>query len=236
MEITREESRVQPRKNWSSIASVALLAAGIFFLVLAGCKKNKSGAASVAQSQDDSRSQSVAGTPAMRETWGLHPMDQPGAVSHIEFSPNTYVVDRATVGRVLRGFSEDHTIFLFEDSPELRAKLVPGKFVLFEGLDLRKVDAFAVDSETKNLIVGTETAPLREALKNAQVQLKVPVNFRELFMQRAAQLRLPEGKSAQVPGRDSPLYWWNSLHPVVHGELKPTDMEGEFELPLLLPL
>ncbi len=216
--------------NSRSAWFVALLSVGIFLLALAACNKNKSGAAPTTQNHDESRSQSAAGIPGLHETWGLRPMDQPGSVFHVEYSPNTSIVDRATVGRTLRGVSEDRSIFLFEDSPELRSNLVPGKFVLFEGLDLRKVDALAVDPKAKNLIVGTERAPLREALKNADVQFKVPVNFRELFKQRAAQLRLPDMLSAQIPLRDSPFYWWNSLHPVVHGDMNPSNMEGEFEV------
>ena len=77
--------------------------------------------------------------PGMRRTWGLHMM--PGAVFHVEYSPDTSIVDMATVGRTLRGVSADHSIFLFENSPDLRAKLIPGRFVLCEGLDLREVDA-----------------------------------------------------------------------------------------------
>ena len=159
--------------------------------------------------------------PGMRKAWGLHAM--PGSVFHVEYSPDTSIVDLATVGRTLRGVSADHSIFLFEDSPELRAKVVPGKFVLFEGLDLRKVDALALYKG--QLVVGTEKAPLNQALKNAQIQFKTPVNFGDLFQQVAAE------QPAQLPPlvRDPVHYWWNTLNPVVHADVSPHNMEGEFE-------
>jgi hypothetical protein len=217
------------------VRPTALLVSGALLLALAGCKGKKDVAAisaSSGQSQGQSQrgSQNTAEIPGLRQTWELHPMEQPGSVFHVEYSPDTSIVDVATVGRMLRGVSEDHSIFLFEDSPELRSKLIPGKFVLFEGLDLRKVDALAVDPKTKNLIVGTERAPLREALKNAQVQFKVPVNFNELFKQQAAEFKHPNVLTPQFALGDSVLYWWNSLNPVVHGDMSNSNMQGEIEI------
>jgi hypothetical protein len=219
------------------VRPTALLVSGALLLALAGCKGKKDVAAisassgqSQGQSQSQRRSQNTAEIPGLRQTWELHPMEQPGSVFHVEYSPDTSIVDVATVGRMLRGVSEDHSIFLFEDSPELHSKLIPGKFVLFEGLDLRKVDALAVDPKTKNLIVGTERAPLREALKNAQVQFKVPVNFNELFKQQAAEFKHPNVLTPQFALGDSVLYWWNSLNPVVHGDMSNSNMQGEIEI------
>jgi hypothetical protein len=217
------------------VRTAALLASGMLLLVLAGCKGKKdaaptSASSSGSQNQSQGGSQNTAGIPGLRQTWGLRPQDQPGSVFHVEYSPNTSVVDMATVGRTFRGVSEDHSIFLFEDSRELRSKLIPGKFVLFEGLDLRKVDAYAVDPNTKNLIVGTERAPLREALKNAQVEFKVPVNFNDLFKQQAAEFKAPNVLNPQFALGDSVLYWWNTLNPVVHGDMSNSNMQGEFEI------
>ena len=207
-----------------------LLASGVFLMALAGCKGNKSGATAASSGPTESAALSTAGVPGLRQTWGLHPMDQPGSVSHVEFSPNTLIVDRATVGRTLRGVSDDQSIFLFEDSPELRSKLVPGKFVLFEGLDLRKVDALAMDPNTKNLIVGTEKAPLREALKNADIQFKVPVNFGDLFKQQAAQLQTPAALPPQFSLGDSLFGLMDSLRSTVHADGGPHDTSGSFEV------
>ncbi len=152
--------------------------------------------------------------PGMRRTWGLHMM--PGAVFHVEYSPDTSIVDMATVGRTLRGVSADHSIFLFENSPDLRAKLIPGKFVLFEGLDLRKVDALALYKG--QLVVGTEKAPLNQALKNANIRFRTPVRFGDLARQLAAEDPQP-----------LPLHWLDALQPPAHADVAPHNMEGEFE-------
>ena len=190
---------------------------GVLCLV-SGCSKK---GAAMSGSVGSGTSTAHGTVPGMRKAWGLHAM--PGSVFHVEYSPDTSIVDLATVGRALRGVSEDHSIFLFEDSPELRAKLVPGKFVLFEGLDLRKVDALALYKG--QLVVGTEKAPLNQALKAAQIQFKTPVNFGELFQQISAE------QPAQLPPfvRDPLHYWWNTLNPVVHADVSPHNMEGAFE-------
>ena len=186
--------------------------------LVSGCSKTGT---SKGGSVASSASGAPGSVPGMSRTWGLHAM--PGSVFHVEYSPDTSIVDLATVGRTLRGESADHSIFLFEDSPELRAKLIPGKFVLFEGLDLRKVDALALYKG--QLVVGTEKAPLNQALKSAQIQLKAPVNFGDLFQQVAAEQ--PAQLSPFV--RDPLHYWWNTLNPVVHADVSPHNMEGEFE-------
>lgn len=194
------------------------LAALLITISLVACARKSATGAS-------SNGTELAGThktvPGMRKAWGLHAM--PGSVFHVEYSPDTSIVDLAMVGRTLRGVSADHSIFLFEDSPELRAKLIPGKFVLFEGLDLRKVDALALYKG--QLVVGTEKAPLNQALKNAQIQFKTPVNFGDLFQQVAAE------QPAQLPPfvQDPLHYWWNTLNPVVHADVSAHNMEGEFE-------
>lgn len=199
-------------------AHLLLATAFLSAVWLSACaKKGANGSSSSGGGNSDIRGL----VPGMRKTWGLHAL--PGSVFHVEYSPDTSIVDLATVGRTLRGVSADHRIFLFEDSPELRAKLIPGKFVLFEGLDLRKVDALALYQG--QLVVGTETAPLNQALKSAQIQLKTPVNFGDLLEQVA------DEEPAQLPPlvRDPLHYWWNALNPVVHADVSPHNMEGEFE-------
>jgi hypothetical protein len=175
--------------------------------------------------------------PGLRKTWGIPVMNQPGTIFHIEYSPNTAIVDLKTVAKALRGVSDDRQIFLFEDSPALRQKLVPGKCVLFEGLDLRKVDALALDGST--LIVGTETAPLTEALKNAQVQFKVPVDFQDIFSQVSAEQRSLEEPPARWALLDSISSALNQLEPKVyadsggelHGDVEFSDnQEGKWKL------
>lgn len=180
-------------------------------LLLAGCSKKSASSGSAATLGTSAAHGPV---PGMRRTWGLHMM--PGAVFHVEYSPDTSIVNMAVVGRTLRGVSADHSIFLFENSPDLRAKLVPGKFVLFEGLDLRKVDALALYKG--QLVVGTEKAALSQALKSATIRFKTPVHFGDLTKQRAA------GESPW-----SPLRWLDVLQPPAYADVAPHNMEGEFE-------
>lgn len=216
-------------QNYSKFSSnprrlVLICAAGVL-IALAACTKK------TADSTSKLNNAGVSGgsrlVPGMRKTWALHPMDQPGSVFHMEYSPNTSIVNLPTVGRTLRGVSEDRSIFLFEDSPELRAKLTPGKFVLFEGLDLRKVDALAVDPKSKNLIVGTETAPLNQALKSADIQWKTDVDFGELFSQLAAQSTSTQPQPNWLTQLASPSRWWDWLQPTVHAEISWDRIEGD---------
>jgi hypothetical protein len=175
--------------------------------------------------------------PGLRKTWGIPVMNQPGAIFHVEYSPNTAIVDLKTVAQALRGVSDDRQIFLFQDSPALREKLVPGKCVLFEGLDLRKVDALALDGTT--LIVGTETAPLTEALKNLQIQFKVPIDFEDIFSHASAERRSLEAPPARWALLESVSAALDALEPKVYaeggGELQGDvkfrdDQDGEWNL------
>lgn len=169
--------------------------------MLTSCHRSSAAGTGTASAGASAATHSVRWVPGMRKTWALHPVEQPGTVFHVEYSPDTSIVDLATVGRTLRGVSSDHRIFLFADSPELRAKLIPGKFVLFQGLDLRKVDALALYKG--QLVVGTEEAPLKQALKTVQVQFKTPVNFRDVFQNVAAE-QPPQFAS---PFQDALHYW-----------------------------
>lgn len=166
--------------------------------------------------------------PGTRKTPGLRVLNQPGSVFHVEYSDRTSVIDMATVGRALRGVSEDRSIFLFEDSPALRAKLIPGNFVLFQGLDLRRVDGYAIDPNTKNLIVGTERASLREALKNANIQWKAPVNFGEILRQNSAYLAPPTPPSFSALDFGRQLQAW--IAPTAYADVTQTSYEGEVEV------
>lgn len=182
-------------------------------VLLAGCSK-----ASPASGTAAAPGPSVRGpVPGMRRVWGLHMM--PGAVFHVEYSPDTSIVDMATVGRTLRGVSADHSIFLFDNSPELRARLIPGRFVLFEGLDLRKVDALALYKG--QLVVGTERAPLNQALKSAHIRFRTPVNFADAAKNMAA---------GEPPGLPDPMRsLLDALQPPAWADLAPHNMEGAFD-------
>jgi len=204
------------RMRFKKILASCPLAACLF--LAAGCNKSNTAATANAGS--------AAPTANAGKTWGIRVTDQPGSVVHVEYAQSTVIIDAQTVSQALRGFSEDHDIFLFEDSPALREKLQPGKIVLFEGLDLRKVVALGVDGP--NLIVGTEPAPLREALKNAQLQWSVPVNFKDLFDQRAAAqkaLRTPRSRLAFL----NALADWQDAHEPKAYAAASGELEGEKE-------
>lgn len=190
---------------------------------LTSCHRSSAAGTGTTSAGAAAETHGVRWVPGMRKTWALHPVEQAGTVFHVEYSPDTSIVDLTTVGRTLRGVSADHRIFLFADSPELRAKLIPGKFVLFQGLDLRKVDALALYKG--QLVVGTEEAPLKQALKTAQVEFRTPVNFRDVFQNVAAE----QPRQFASPFRDALHYWQSRLDPVVYADVAPHDMEGAFE-------
>ncbi len=203
------------------------LATCILTLGLGSCSRNKSGPENTETTREVPSSQSMRAIPGFRKTWGLHFMNQPGTVFRVQYSENTAIVDLKTVAQTLRGVSADHRIFLFQDSPALRQKLVPGKFVLFEGLDLRKVDALAVDGQT--LIVGTETASLREALKSAQIQFEVPVDFKEIHDQIAAERNSLQAPPPRFALLNSLANLWDKLEPVAYADTGGGELEGETE-------
>lgn len=202
-----------------------LFAASLLIALTAGCNKHKN--SETAGSGQYQNSSQAPASPGGRNAWRIHVMDRPGTVFHVEYADSTVVIDAQTVSQALRGFSEDHCIFLFADSPSLRQKLQPGRVVLFQGLDLRKVDALAVDGS--NLVVGTEPASLREALKKAQIQWSVPVDFKDLSDQLAEE-RFSEEQSVPHFALLRPFSeWWNKLEPTVYAS-EPGELEGEQEI------
>lgn len=190
-----------------------------------GCKHDRSDPAARIPAQ--AASKPLPTGPGINNAPALRVLNQPGSVFHVEYSDKTAVVDMATVARTLRGVSEDRRIFLFEDSPQLRAKLIPGQFVLFQGLDLRKVDAYAVDPNTKNLIVGTERPSLREALNSANIQWKAPVNFGDLLRQSSARMGPSNAPFFAPPAFFQQRQAW--ILPTVHADVTQTSYEGEVE-------
>lgn len=198
----------------------SLLVAASALLVCVGCSKK----AANATSQGSAASE---GSAALPNTWGIQVMNRPGTIFHVEYSDQTNILDRQTVAKALRGFSDDHRIFFFQDSPEMRQKLAPGKIVLMEGLDLRKVDALAVDGST--LIAGTETAPLREALKNAQVKWSAPINFADLYKQLAGRRSDPETSPSYFAKFDPLARLRAALEPTVYAS-NPGELDGEKEI------
>lgn len=148
--------RLRKDEQWARLGTLVSLAG-----LMAGRGGNKKAGMAAAPEADASRNanagRAAGSLPGMRKTWGIHVGNQPGTVFQVVYSDRSNVVDEATVARTLMGVSADRSIFLSQDSPELKSKLVPGKLVVFQGLDLRKGDALSVDGD--KLVVGTEAAP-----------------------------------------------------------------------------
>lgn len=151
-------------------ASATLLLTMI--VVFGGCTRKPADLESAAPSKG---SGSVAG-------WGIDLTSAPGTKFQATFADGMVQVDSGTVRRTLRGVTRDHDILFFENVPELRDKLVPGKVVFFQGFTFKKVQAIASDGA--QLIVATEPASLTDLFKDANIQWHTPINFRDVHGQK----------------------------------------------------
>jgi hypothetical protein len=159
---------------------------------------------------------------AMSGSWGIDVAKLPGTRFQATFQDNVVRIDADTVKRTARGVNKSHDIFFFDNVPELREKVVPGKVVLFEGFTFKRIQAIAIDGS--RLIVGTENASLTELLKNADIEWHAPINFQELHAQkmraRAALARAPKSNVRELAKRI-----WQVIEPRVYAD------EGENEAP-----
>ena len=149
----------------------------------------------------------------MSASWGIDVTKMPGTKYEATLREDVVRVDAETVKRAARGVNRDHDIYFFENLPELREKLVPGKVVLFEGLTFKRIQAVAVDGS--QLIVGTEDAALTDLFKDANIQWKVPINFRDVHAQRV-RARVALGPGLPRTRMQSALEWVSSLEPRVY--------------------
>ena len=134
------------------IAGTVLMA---MIVVLGGCARKPAGLESVATAASKN-SGNVA-------PWGIDLSSAPGTKFQATFADDVVQVDAGTVKRTLRGVTRDHDILFFDNVPELRDKLVPGKVVLFQGFTFKRVQAIASDGA--QLIVAAEPAALRCQLR-----------------------------------------------------------------------
>jgi hypothetical protein len=227
--VSCEEPQLNRQTSIQALLSVVVLAS--LLLLTTNCSKKKSDPVMAAAPQGTTgmQSQAAGEVLGLRKTWGIHMMDQPGTIFQVEYSDKTSIVDMETVARTFRGVTEDHRIFVFVDSPELRQKLIPGNYVLFEGLDLRKVEALAIDPRTNNLVVGTEKANLREALKKADVEFTVPVDFGDIFGQLVAAQSLPMAERPTVARALTLPSFMDWIQPTVYAGLSNDEIEGEVQ-------
>jgi hypothetical protein len=174
-----------------------------------------------------SQQKESTGTP-MSGSWGIDLAKLPGTRFRATFQDNVVRIDADTVKRTARGVNKNHDIYFFDNVPELRDKLLPGKVVLFEGLTFKRIQAVAIDGS--RLIVGTDTASLTDLLKDADIEWHAPINFQELHAQKmrakAAQAHPPVQRPMELAERG-----WEIIEPRVYadeGENKgPTEKEED---------
>jgi len=145
-----------------------------FIVVLGGCSRKPAGLES-APAYAPKGSGGVA-------AWGIDLSSAPGTKFQATFADGVVQIDAATVRRTLRGVTRDHDILFFENVPELRDKLVPGKVVLFQGFTFKRVQAIA--SNGAQLIVATEPAALTDLFKDANIRWHTSINFRNVHSQK----------------------------------------------------
>jgi len=103
---------------------------------------------------------------------------RPGNVYKVTYSPNTVVIDRATVLKSLQSISSDESVLVFDDAePALRA-VAPGKVILLERIGLRRVRDVRRDGG--HLAVLTEPAALTDAITDGIIKWNIPVHFADM--------------------------------------------------------
>lgn len=141
---------------------------------LGGCARKPAGFDSAAES-------TTKGTSSVAQ-WGIDLTSAPGTRFQATFADGVVQVDAGTVRRTLRGVTRDHDILFFENVPELRDKLAPGKVVFFQGFTFKRVQAIASDGA--QLIVATEPASLTDLFKDANIRWHTSINFRNIYTQK----------------------------------------------------
>ena len=201
--------------NRSNRAFVLLLLPVI--LLALSCNSSRTPAAS---SHNEATGKPMSGS------WGIDLAKLPGTKFQATFQDGVVRIDADTVKRTARGVNKAHDIYFFDNVPELRDKIVPGKVVLFEGFTFKRIQAVAVDGS--RLIVGTENAALTDLLKDADIEWHAPIHFQELHDQKV------RAKAAWMHSqRPRSLEWakrgWELIEPRVYaaeGETEETEEEG----------
>src|SRR5579872_79312 len=157
--------------NRQSAGTMVLMA---LIVVLGGCSRKPAGLESATASAPKG-SGDVA-------VWGIDLSSAPGTKFQATLADGVVQIDAGTVKRTLRGVTRDHDILFFENVPELRDKLVPGKVVFFQGFTFKRVQAIASDGA--QLIVATEPAALTDLFKDANIRWHTSINFRNVYNQK----------------------------------------------------
>src|SRR5579872_7015374 len=167
-------------------------------VVLGGCARKPAGLESVATAASKN-SGNVA-------PWGIDLSSAPGTKFQATFADDVVQVDAGTVKRTLRGVTRDHDILLFDNVPELRDKLLPGKVVFFQGFTFKRVQAIASDGA--QLIVATEPTALTDLFKDANIRWHTSINFRNIYSQKPRTRAASNGHGF--------LDWLDELEPRVY--------------------
>jgi hypothetical protein len=150
---------------------------------------------------------------------GIDLSKQPDTRYQVTYADGLVRIVADKVRQSLIGANRQHDIYIFQNDPELRANLQPGKVVLFEGLSAKKIQAIAEDGS--HLIVGVEDAPLTQIFKDAEIRWKTPINFLEIHNRQAKVLTERRNVASQQHS------WpWLSPPPVLAAEDKEEDEEG----------
>src|SRR5579872_741419 len=157
--------------NRQSAGTMVLMA---LIVVLGGCSRKPAGLESATASAPKG-SGDVA-------VWGIDLSSAPGTKFQATLADGVVQIDAGTVKRTLRGVTRDHDILFFDNVPELRDKLAPGKVVFFQGFTFKRVQAIASDGA--QLIVATEPAALTDLFKDANIRWHTSINFRNIYSQK----------------------------------------------------
>ncbi|HEU5403852.1 MAG TPA: hypothetical protein VFU86_21025 [Terriglobales bacterium] len=164
--------------------------------VAAGCRK----------SAEMSPNAVGAAGASIHPAWGIDLTNAPGTKFQATFADGVERIDADTVKRTIKGVTRDHSIFFFQNVPEVRDKLAPGKVVLFEGLTFKRIQAIAIDGS--QLIVATEKASLTDLFKDANIQWRTPINFRDVHAQKV--------RARSAANRNGLFNWLDRLEPRVY--------------------
>ncbi|MDQ6878448.1 MAG: hypothetical protein M3082_12310 [Candidatus Dormibacteraeota bacterium] len=102
-----------------------------------------------------------------------------GSATGVSLTPQTVVIDRATVAANLRHVSGDGT-YTFASAGGALATLAPGKVILLQGTDAAHVTS--VDNSGGQLVVHTAPVSIPEVIQSGQFHYKGPIDFRNAIV------------------------------------------------------
>jgi hypothetical protein len=181
--------------------------------------KGRPSSSSVKRESSPSGASATATTSFIDTAAGIDLSMQPDTRYQVTYADDVVHVSAETVKQSIVGATREHDIYVFTATPELRNKLQPGKLVLFEGLSFKRIQALAEDGS--QLIVGTESAPLTQLFKDADIRWHTPINFLEIHNRQAQALsghHVAHANPAPLP--------WLSATPVMAAEAKEEEEEG----------